>query len=117
MNCPDVNSQTYTTHWHETFTIACDVDYTGGLAADGGGEIIDILGAITYSLEDCIEACSSINYQSKLYGFSPCKSITWLWDIKNATASFGGNCWLKNGTLATGTTGNPNIDCVSAFMN
>lgn len=117
INCPQLNSQTYTTHWGSVFNPVCGFDYTGGLNAEGGGVIADIVGTIAYTLDDCFEACSSFNGQAQKWDWAQtCKSVTWLSDLKNATAGVGGNCWLKNATLATGT--NPNIcsDCVSGYL-
>lgn len=42
VDCPQLDAQTYTTYWSETFTITYGVDYTGGLKATDGGIIGDM---------------------------------------------------------------------------
>jgi hypothetical protein len=102
----------------QTFTITCGVNFNSGLAADGGGVIGDLVGIIMYTLDDCLDACSGFNQQTQRYGRDMnCKSVSWFWDMKNATASIGGNCWLKNATLASGATADPNEHCVSAVLS
>jgi len=116
--CPDINDQTYQTSLFQTFTITCGVDFRAGLAADDGGVITDIIGAIMYTLGDCIEACSGFNQQTQRYGRTEsCKSVSWSWDLKNATETLVGNCWLKNTTLASGATGIVDGFCISAALN
>jgi hypothetical protein len=114
-NCPDAETQPRTTYWKEIYTVDCYIDYTQSLPANGGGEIGDIAGIIAYSLDDCIAACSYSN-QQQLEDATRCKAVTWRNDLKNVTADFGANCWLKNATLAGGADGTSNVNCVSAYL-
>jgi hypothetical protein len=46
---PGLTGVIYTTHFEQTYTLTCGVNFTGSLPADGGGVIADVAGVITYS--------------------------------------------------------------------
>lgn len=117
LNCPALDNQETITHFGDKFTSYCGEDFTAGIAADGGGVIADIAGIVAYSAADCMEACSALNYQSNKWGApAKCLSISFSIDLNNATFRIGGNCWLKNATLAVGAEANPDNLAVSAKL-
>ena len=121
LNCPAINNTQYKSHFNQNFTYYCGVDF-GNLKSSTGGNITDIAAIIAYSIEDCIDACSAINLQSALQGrlgALECTSITFLSASTKETISFGGgNCWLKNGTLADGVTPiNTTGACAASFVS
>ena len=103
INCPALDNQETITHFGDKFTSYCGENFAAGLAADGGGVIAEIAGIVAYSATDCMEACSALNYQSNKWGIpTKCLSISFWINLNNFTLSFGGNCFLKNATLAVG---------------
>lgn len=117
-DCPTLNSQTYETHFHQTFSLTCGIDYTEGLAAADGGVISNIAAIIAYSPEDCFEACSNVNHLASVWNTGvSCESVTWTYDMKNATNKLGGNCWLKNSTLASGASASADKFAVTGVLD
>jgi hypothetical protein len=115
-NC--TNGDTYTSYWGQVFTKTCDVDYTSGLAASGGGVIGDIVAITAFTIEDCFNACSARNYDVQRFGNGDtCLAVSWSWDLKNSTVDQGANCWLKNATLAAGKLPNSNTLSIGATVN
>ena len=105
------------TYFGDKFTSYCGEDFTAGLAADGGGVIADIAGIIAYSAADCMEACSALNYQSNKWRTpTKCLSISFWIDLNDMTVAEGGNCWLKNASLAVGAEATLNNLAVSAKL-
>jgi hypothetical protein len=105
------------THFGGKFTSYCGEDFTAGLAADGGGVIADIAGIVAYSATDCMEACSALNYQSNKWRTpTKCLSISFWIDLNDMTVAEGGNCWLKNASLAVGAEATLNNLAVSAKL-
>jgi hypothetical protein len=117
LNCPALDNQETITHFGDKFTSYCGEDFTAGLAADGGGVIADIAGIVAYSATDCMEACSALNYQSNKWGAPiKCLSISFWTNLNNFTMGLGGNCWLKNATLAVGVEATLSNLAVSAKL-
>jgi hypothetical protein len=116
-----VDSVTYTcpmadfsTQTGDKFTFECGYDVGTGLRDASGATIADLVGIVSYSVEDCAYACSEFNRRALDWGFAArCGSITFDWNMKNTTQAYGGNCWLKNGTVASGETLGTNIYAVS----
>lgn len=103
--CPSLDSSTYETQYQDTFILRCGIDYFGGQPATGGGVISDIASLIAYTPQDCFDACSSLNaYSAKWNSSLRCKAATWALDLANETTEWGGNCFLKNATLADNVT-------------
>jgi hypothetical protein len=95
----------FSTQTGDTFTFECGFDIATGLHDSAGAVVVDIVGIVSYSVDDCTYACSEFNRRATDWGFAArCGSITFRWDMKNITQGYGGNCWLKNGTVATGET-------------
>jgi hypothetical protein len=107
-----INSVSYTcpladfsTQTGDKFTFECGYDIGSGLRDSAGAVVVDIVGVVSYSIEDCAYACSEFNRRATQWAIAArCGSIAWGWDMKNDTQANGGNCWLKNGTVATGQT-------------
>jgi hypothetical protein len=117
LNCPALNNQDTLTHFGDKFTSYCGLDFSDGLPADGGGVISDIAIIIAYSAADCMEACSALNYQSNKWSKpAKCLSISFNIGLKNSTDIWGGNCVLKNATLAVGAQANSEAVMLSAKL-
>ena len=103
VDCPNLNNKQITTQTGDKFSFSCGFDIGTGLAAQGGGIISDIAGIVSYSVSDCVDACSEFSRQSDKWGVAMrCTSVTFDSDMKNVTQTWGGNCWLKNGTVKPG---------------
>jgi hypothetical protein len=106
---PDLTTQT-----GDKFTFDCGFDIGTGLRTTAGEAVVDIVGVISYSVADCAYACSTFNVQQLKWDLAErCGSITFRWDVNNITKSYGGNCWLKNGTVATGASLSPSDFAIS----
>jgi hypothetical protein len=102
-DCPSLANTRPQTVWGDSFIPDCNRDYANGRSAAGGGVVSDIIGVISYSFMDCMNACSAFNAKSKLWGVnSTCKAISFDLDLANTTRVNGANCWLKNATLSVG---------------
>ena len=89
LDCPALHGTSYTTASKETFMQLCNTTYLGDQT-----NIKDIIAIISYSMDDCIEACSSVNE----FAVSPaCAGVTFKPTLSEFPA---GNCWLKTGTGA-----------------
>ena len=76
-----------------------------GLVAQGGGVVADISGIISYSVKDCVNACSVFNTAANVGGRDlKCQAVVFNSFMANSTKlkPTRGNCWLKNGTVADG---------------
>ena len=106
-NCPSIDGTMIKNHFNQNFKYTCGVDLSNLPAAEGGN-ITDIAAIIAYTVEDCIDACSGINFQT-LIGASAdgttCSSISWTANAAASVSVGNGNCWLKKGTLASGQSG------------
>ena len=54
-DCSSVDDTVYTTSYQETFDISCENSVSSDVDGTYSGAIV------TYTLDDCIEACSSLN--------------------------------------------------------
>ena len=98
--CPNLQSYTTSTEdYNESFDVICGVDYGNDGAATQGGVVADIVGLVAYSPEECMTACVQMNYFQQRWGFGEqCRGITFGNRLSAGWQTWGGNCWLKNGT-------------------
>lgn len=67
----------------------------------------DIVGVIAYTLQACIDACSTVNY---LQGDGTCVALVLSRDMKTSYESnFGANCWLKKTSSALASDDNETV--------
>lgn len=102
LNCPALNTESYKTTLGDRFEFFCDKDLE---YLDRDGRFVgNIISFMTYTLNDCLEACSAMNRFQE--GTVPCHviafraNITYMWN----DVPFGGvlsTCWLKNVTAQT----------------
>ena len=118
LDCPALNSQSYTnTLFGDKYTQFCGQDFTGGLAAKGGGVIADLVGIIACSVSDCMDACSNVNNLANRWNDGiQCQAMSFSIDLQRASEGLGANCWLKNATIASGTQGNVDDLALSATL-
>jgi hypothetical protein len=103
LDCPAITGSQYTTVQNQVFTSFCFTDFQGGLIGASGYEIADIINFPAYNYTDCIEACSDFNARSAVWHRNmTCKGLYFGINLRNATLSSGGNCWLKNDTSTSG---------------
>ena len=100
LDCPSLNGQVYTTNSSDqTFQISCEIGLYGG----------DIVSFVSYTLEDCIESCGTINHYSSTNGYTGDTSTCTVAEFHSrmGTGDTQSNCWLKWGdtTLAPQTSG------------
>jgi hypothetical protein len=118
LDCPHINDTVVTNHFNQNYKYTCNIDLDN-LPNAAGGNITDIAAIVAYTIEDCIDACSAITFQTfiqDIKGGPTCSGVTWFADAKAVTGVNNGNCWLKNGTLADGVSGRTAADCVSAQL-
>ena len=102
--CPALDGTTVAAMTQDKYKVSCGVNSRGGMDAAGGGVITDLIAIVAYSAMDCINACSEFNTRVKSLDTDLfCSTIVWMYFMANTTAWNGGNCWLKNGTLAQHT--------------
>jgi hypothetical protein len=65
LDCLNLNNQQITTQTGEKFTFSCGFDIGTGLADQEGGIVSDIVGIISYSISDCVDAWSEFSCQSE----------------------------------------------------
>ncbi|KAJ1324013.1 serine/threonine kinase PknH [Microdochium nivale] len=88
----------------QIYSAYCGVDLsTGSRPAMGGGSVAvaDMVGIVAYSLEACLDACSTVNviaYRAKTE--TKCHAVTFRWDLAKAWERSNANCWLKNATAS-----------------
>jgi hypothetical protein len=118
LDCPAIDGTTVKNHFNQNFKYICGVDL-GNLPSAAGGNITDVAAIIAYTIEDCIDACSAITFQTYIQGIKggpTCSSVSWFADAKSVVGVGNGNCWLKNGTLANGQTGKAADHSISAQL-
>ena len=106
LNCPNLDQAgqqtirvgTYT--WF--FNSMCGTDFAGH----------DIVGIISYSLSNCLQACVMYNL---FYGENNCVAVHFAADMVSALSSNFANCWLKNGTEANLSQRQGNL-VITAFL-
>jgi hypothetical protein len=97
LDCPNIdNTNVRVTLKSQTslFGVTCGADF-GSVT----GRQIDILAIISYSLQDCAQACASYNLN---IGQNICKGATFNSNLTGSVAINFGTCFLKNDT--TGET-------------
>ncbi|KAI3318495.1 hypothetical protein HD806DRAFT_526223 [Xylariaceae sp. AK1471] len=104
LDCDDLSASQQVTPLNEFFLVYCDVDLTSGPRTDKSGNdviLADIISIISYSMADCLEACSQYNRWSQQWDVdNECGSVTFA--VQMAENAYG-NCWLKNSTVMPGT--------------
>jgi hypothetical protein len=104
VDCPNLNNQQLTSQTGSKFTFTCGFDISNGQVTQENRAIVDIVGIISYSLQDCIDSCAEYSLVSSGRGMvDRCTSVSFCYDMRNITGAHGGNCWLKNGTAAVGS--------------
>jgi hypothetical protein len=117
--CPALNGSSYTSSRGDSFAIYCATDSGYGSSALEGGTIQVFAGFISYTLDDCMEACSAFNAFSKRNNIEEmvCRSITFNHKMADSVSKNGNvNCWIKNGTVAASGLG-ASGDTVSCMMS
>jgi len=117
--CPHLNNEAndITTRRGDKFRFSCGFDIASGFKTQSGDVVADIIGIISYSLSDCLEACSEYTYRhTEWITGKKCTGVAFGFDMKNDTTANHGNCWLKNGTVATGTQLYSNANTVSGWL-
>src|ERR1700753_3260880 len=78
VDCPNLNSKSLVTQAGDKFSMTCDFDFETGLpSAQDGRAITDLAGIISYSVSDCLNACSAFTFQAKNWGrTSKCYGIS-----------------------------------------
>ncbi|KAI0533965.1 hypothetical protein GGR58DRAFT_484741 [Xylaria digitata] len=100
VDCDALAASVQVAQTQEKFLVYCGVDFgTGHRVNREGNDVVlaDIVRFTTYSMQDCLEACSQYTNKSQLWGVSnSCGSVNFQVGMaKNPT----GNCWLKNSTI------------------
>ncbi|EXJ90458.1 hypothetical protein A1O1_03560 [Capronia coronata CBS 617.96] len=92
---------TITSRSDEQYQLNCNINYPDN----------DLLNFIAYSLDDCIDACSSINTVS---GDTQCHGVVFNANLEKSDQQGHGNCWLKS-IMANPTT-DPQPPSVGAVL-
>lgn len=92
-----------------SFDLFCGMDFPAGVyaydakstAGKLNGTIYNIAIITTYTVDDCIRACYSLNELAidKDVESPTCQSISFTADLQNAVKDYRGNCFLKNATI------------------
>lgn len=108
--CNELDSTERTTARGQTYRYSCFNIYTAG----------DLASIFVYSLEACVEACSSMNFYATKYdqaqGSKTCIHIAYNTLLAGTLGIQFANCWLKgdNATLLTSTGDGHTIAAVLA---
>jgi hypothetical protein len=116
LNCPTINNTVFKNNFNQEYNYSCGIDL-GNLLTDSGAAIVDLGAVVAYTVEDCLDACSALTFQTMLSGREngpTCTSISWFANARAVVSVGNGNCWLKSGVLAAGQTGNTASNAVSA---
>ncbi|TLD17395.1 uncharacterized protein PgNI_01017 [Pyricularia grisea] len=112
LSCPRLDGTSFTGFDSKRFKIACGVDESGP-GREAAGEIKDVSVFVAYNYADCLNACTTYN---RLSGRDParpssliCRAAVFRRSLNdNIALREGGNCFLKNGTRASGNPGRLN---------
>jgi hypothetical protein len=99
LNCPDkMNDETrYKSNKGYEFKWWCGVNAPQGDRAKEGGVVFDYLSLLSYSIDDCMEACGNMNQKDDDNNTGVrCKSIVFSKRMSAELDGQNGNCWLKN---------------------
>ena len=110
-----------------SFDLNCGVIFQEGLAAYdpasnvsiSKGTVRNIAAIVSYSMDDCIQACASLNAMTENADKeSPkCQSVTFIPEMKISVDLYEGNCFLKNSTLFDISQAGVNVDAISAEVH
>lgn len=103
--CPALDKQSYTSTRGDDYTIYCDTDSGYGSASleDPSLTLQVFAGFLSYTLDDCMEACSAFNAFSARNNVPEmqCRSITFNHKMSQSIQNNGYvNCWVKNATVS-----------------
>lgn len=84
-----------TSYRQQTFQYLCDRAYKGSTIATRGGSVKTLASFISYTVENCIEACSNMNGWASE---TVCRAITFGTRLAESYTGYGTNCWLFNDT-------------------
>lgn len=107
LDCPNLTGKTLSvTDGGKTY------HYDLECGVDNNGSGIDIMAVVSYSLRDCLLACSSYtSREGAKQGIDPCAGVQYNVDMQDLVGSFSGNCFLKRRkgvvVLDTNTTNIP----------
>lgn len=87
LDCPGLSGKT-TSNTIGNQTLSYDTE----CGVDNNGQAIDIMTIISYSLRDCLMACSSYNANDAT---EKCVGVQFHADLTKVVPEFSGNCWLK----------------------
>lgn len=98
----------YNASGNAQFDLFCGQDFTSGLPALNpstgatDGRVRDMVAIVAYSVGSCIEACASMNELAieDTPENPKCQSVTFTSQMQASVNRQGGNCFLKNATLA-----------------
>ena len=102
--CPGLDKTTYTSTRGDDYTIHCDTNsgYGSPTLEDPNLTLQVFAGFVSYSLDDCMEACSAFNAFSNRNNLPEmrCRSITFDHKLSTAIATNQYvNCWIKVSSL------------------
>jgi hypothetical protein len=100
LNCPGLNGNTMTATPRGVHTYSFEV-MCGGDYGSGGGQLPDIVGIISYSIEHCIDACAGYNLN---LGSTGCVGVVFNSNLTGWQTNWG-TCFLKNTTAFPGGNG------------
>jgi hypothetical protein len=86
LDCPGLDGSSYITARDQKFDLHCGDETNGD----------DVGGSLAYTLFDCIESCSYMNWAWGNATF--CNSVLFVADIQRHYREQRSNCWLKNAT-------------------
>ncbi|GAW18924.1 hypothetical protein ANO14919_084070 [Xylariales sp. No.14919] len=115
LDCDALAASMQVTQAQEKFSVYCGVDFGTGSRVDRNGNdvvLADIVRFTSYSMQDCLEACSQYTGKSQLWGVSnSCGSVNFQVGMANNPT---GNCWLKNSTVIHSPGAGRCDNCISA---
>ena len=119
--CPGLNTQRYTSVQGDVYTVYCATDSGFGSPTleDPDLTLQVFAGLLSYTLNDCMEACSAFNAFSARNNVPEmvCRSITFNHKMSQSIVNNDFvTCWFKNGTLAESDLP-ASGDTVSCMMN
>ncbi|KAH7017996.1 uncharacterized protein B0I36DRAFT_368052 [Microdochium trichocladiopsis] len=105
VDCLALGRQEQSSSANEKFKVHCGVDLGWGsrTAESGTGTVVvaDMVAVMAYDLATCVDACSSYNtFAARFKTGDECKAVSFRWDMAEAYARNGVNCWLKNATAS-----------------
>ncbi|GKU06855.1 hypothetical protein FLAG1_09726 [Fusarium langsethiae] len=105
LECPEkMNDETrYKSNKGYEFKWWCGVNAPQGDRAKEGGVVFDYLALLSYSIDDCMEACGNMNQKDDDNNTGVrCRSIVFSKRMSAEMDGQNGNCWLKNASKSEG---------------